>query len=63
MTERSGKLERLRDIDAARALPSIGNGLCLVCGRAIGTQDDVIRIHGHEVHLRCAVYRRRRALR
>lgn len=63
MTERSGKFERLRDIDTVRALPSTGNGLCLACGGAIGTQDDVIRIHGHDVHLRCAVYRRRRAVR
>lgn len=63
MTERSSKFERLRDIDAARALSSIGNRSCLACGRAIGARDEVIRIHGHDVHLRCAVYRRRRAPR
>jgi len=33
---------------------------CLACGRAITTGQRVFRIHGLPLHLRCAVYRRRR---
>jgi hypothetical protein len=36
---------------------------CLACGRSIKRGDPVIHIHGREVHLRCAIYRRESARR
>jgi hypothetical protein len=38
-----------------------GRASCLACGTRIGTDEPTIKIHGALVHLRCAVYRRRRA--
>ena len=36
---------------------------CLMCGPRIGSDDPMIHVRGTLIHMRCAVYRRRRLCR